>query len=106
MTLVFVYKGEKMQIKTGKIIYSVLTITLLLLMLLPGSTTLLHMSINRLNELDSWHLLIPDMLSLLLLALGYCALRFTYKRYASYIKLYPAYIFGVLIIWTIITYVK
>ena len=96
-----------MHIKKGKIIYLVITSIIILLLFLPNSLNVFRLPLNELFS-ESYNLtsIIPDILSILALVLGYIALRLFYTRRSMYIKMYPIFVLGVFILWTVVIQFK
>ncbi len=95
-----------MKLNKGKIIYLFLTVLLVALMLLPNATSLIRMEFSTLHRIEDYTQLIPDILSLLILFIGYFILKLIYKRHVVYIKIYPVYVLSIILFWTVMVQVR
>lgn len=91
--------------KKGQIIYIVISLILTGLMFHPNSTQLFSMTFSDLSG-EGLIRFIPDLISIVILLLGYGILRMFYKKRALYIKLYPIYACLVMIAWTVLIQFK
>lgn len=95
-----------MKLNKGTVIYGMITLGLLILLLMPDSTVLFNTAFSQLSGNYSWQSYMPDVLSIVMLIIGYVILRVFYKKHALYIKRYPLYLLAVAIVWTIVSQMK
>lgn len=91
--------------KIGHWLYIIVLISQLILMALPGSTTLLRMSLSNYDNL-SWHMLLIDFLAIIITITGYVVLKLIYKPMSNYVKIYPYFALSMAILWSIVVQLK
>lgn len=84
----------------GKWIYTIASIFLGILMLLPAHTNLFALTVKGLVDVN-WFEILPDIVSLLILLVTYLILKTVYTKHSMYIKVYPVYVFIIIALWTI-----
>jgi len=94
-----------MKYKKGQIIYGLVILFVVVLLLLPTSTSFFNMTITDLDSLD-WTLWLPDILALVTIGLGYLSLLVFYKKQSKYRKRYPILVLLIGILWTVVIQVK
>lgn len=89
-----------MKLEKGQIIYSAVLALVVLLLLLPSSTSFFNMTINELS-ISEWDMWLPDLLGLMTILVGYIVLAIFYKKHSRYRKRYPFLVLLIGLLWTI-----
>ncbi len=92
-----------MNLDKGKKIYIIVSALSLLILLHPNSLLIIKTPLNELfTNKFVFVRYIPDVLSIVVLIIGYILLKVFYNNRSKYIKRYPIFILSIFSLWTCI----